>query len=126
MVDVRLGPGRRAESHPGTVWTDRYHDRSERLRRTSRSQSAHYRRVRIENATAERFDPHEVYERDGWICQLCSQPVDQNLDYPDPLYPSLDHILPLAANGEHSRSNTQLAHWICNVRKGATAPDSPL
>ncbi len=68
------------ESHPGTVWTDRYHDRSERLRRTSRSQSAHSRRVRTENATTERFDPHEVYERDGWICQLCSQPVDQNLD----------------------------------------------
>ena len=39
------------ESHPGTVWTDRYHDRSERLQRTSRSQSAHSRRVRIENAS---------------------------------------------------------------------------
>lgn len=111
-------------AHPGTVWTDAYHDRSARRRRTTRSQSAHARRVRVANATIERFDPHEIYERDQWICQLCAQPVESDLEYPDPLYPSLDHIVPLAANGEHSRINTQLAHWICNVRKGATHSES--
>ena len=70
-------------------------------------------------ATAERFDPLEVYEREGWVCGLCVKPVDRGLSWPDPMSPSLDHVVPLSANGEHSRANTQLAHWICYVRKGA-------
>jgi len=79
----------------------------------------HARRVREQAAMRERFDPLEVYERDGWACGLCHQPVNRKLAWPDPLSPSLDHVVPLAAGGDHSRANTQLAHWICNVRKGA-------
>ncbi len=105
--------------HPNPIWTDAYNDRSVRLKRTSSSRGRHARRVRLDNVSIERFDPHEIFERDKWICQLCHSPVDSNLEWPDPLYPSLDHVLPLAANGQHSRTNTQLAHWICNVRKGA-------
>lgn len=105
--------------HPSRVWTDAYREKSERLRRTSSSRARHARRVRLDDATIERFDPQEIYERDGWVCQLCKQPVDRELEWPDPLYPSLDHVVPLAVHGEHSRTNTQLAHWICNVRKGA-------
>jgi hypothetical protein len=46
--------------------------------------------------------------------------VDPEAKFPDPMCPSLDHITPLLAGGEHSRTNTQLAHWYCNVRKGAS------
>jgi 5-methylcytosine-specific restriction endonuclease McrA len=45
--------------------------------------------------------------------------VDRELRWPDPDSGSLDHVIPLIAGGEHSRENTQLAHWLCNVRKGA-------
>ena len=38
---------------------------------------------------------------------------------------SLDHVMPLIAGGQHTRHNTQIAHWICNVRKGARATGNP-
>jgi len=100
-------------------WTPERTELSERRRRESSSLARHVRRMRELAATAERFDPLEVYERDGWVCGLCAKPVDCGLSWPDPMSPSLDHVVPLSANGEHSRANTQLAHWICNVRKGA-------
>jgi len=88
-------------------------------RRASAAAGRSRRRTALEDATVERFDPVDIYERDGWRCQLCGEPVDPHSTWPDPLYPSLEHIVPLAAGGKHSRANTQLAHWICNVRKGA-------
>lgn len=77
------------------------------------------RRARLADALDEVFPPVEVYERDGWVCGICGEPVDANLKHPNPLSPSLDHIVPLALGGRHSRANTQLAHLVCNVRKGA-------
>lgn len=68
---------------------------------------------------AERFDPQEIYERDGWICGICHQPVDSKLVYPDPMSASLDHIQPLALDGKHRRDNVQCSHLICNLSKGA-------
>lgn len=50
---------------------------------------------------------------------LWGDPVDPGVAWPDLMCASLDHIIPLVAHGEHSTANTQLAHWICNVRKGA-------
>ncbi|MFC4783289.1 HNH endonuclease [Nocardioides sp. MAHUQ-72] len=100
-------------------WTPEREALSERRKRESSSLARHVRRMRELAATAERFDPLEVYERDGWVCALCARPVDRALAWPDPMSRSLDHVIPLAANGHHSRANTQLAHWICNVRKGA-------
>ena len=88
--------------------------------RATASTSRHTRRVRLEGATVERFDRREIYERDAWTCQLCGQPIDSSLAWPEFMSASLDHVMPLAANGEHSRANTQAAHWLCNVRKGAT------
>lgn len=102
-----------------TLWSNEYQARSDERRRISASTAAHGRRVRLEDATTERFDPREVYDRDGWICGICGRPIDRELAWPDPGSVSLDHVLPLAAGGEHSRANTQAAHWICNVRKGA-------
>lgn len=104
----------------GAWWTPAYIAQSEARRRTSDATARHARRVRLEQATVERFDPHDIYERDGWICALCTEPVDPDVAWPDLMCASLDHIIPLVANGEHSMGNTQLAHWICNVRKGVS------
>ena len=92
---------------------------SEKRKRESTTLARHTRRMRLQDATIERFDPESIYDRDGWVCQLCGLPVDRTLVWPDPASKSLDHIVPLVAGGAHSRLNTQLAHWICNVRKGA-------
>lgn len=63
---------------------------------------------------------YEIAERDGHICQLCDEPVEMGLAYPDPLSPSLDHVVPLSKGGAHDPDNVQLAHLRCNVAKGAT------
>jgi 5-methylcytosine-specific restriction endonuclease McrA len=113
-----------AARHPGVLWTAARTTLSEERRRTSSSTARNARRVRLEGATVERFDPAEVFERDGWHCGLCGGSVDRELRWPDPASASLDHVVPLVAGGAHSRANTQLAHWLCNVRKGARTEDS--
>lgn len=75
------------------------------------------RRARKLTAPYEEFSRSEIFERDGWKCGLCSQPVDRDLAHPDPMSASLDHIVPLAKGGSHTRSNVQCAHLICNSRK---------
>jgi 5-methylcytosine-specific restriction endonuclease McrA len=38
----------------------------------------------------------------------------------DPKNPwTIDHIVPIAKGGKHVRENLQLAHKLCNQRKGA-------
>lgn len=69
-------------------------------------------------AEAESFSYREVFERDGWACGICCEPVDAALEYPDPMSKSLDHVVPLSRGGSHSRENAQLAHLFCNLRKG--------
>jgi len=67
---------------------------------------------------AEQIVYRDVFDRDGWICGLCSEHVDPATEWPDPLSPSLDHILPLSKGGPHAMANVQLAHLGCNVKKG--------
>ena len=70
-------------------------------------------------------DEQAVYEHDQWVCQLCGKPVDQSLAWPDPLSKSLDHRIPLRLGGSHTAENVQLAHLLCNARKGirSTPPE---
>jgi hypothetical protein len=75
-------------------------------------------------ATIEIFTSDEVFERDGWICQLCFESIDRTAKAPHPMSVSLDHVIPLIFGGDHSRANTQCAHLICNVRKGARLPEN--
>lgn len=68
---------------------------------------------------AEDVDRDVVGDRDGWCCGLCGQQVDKTLPYPDPMSPSLDHVVPLSRGGAHTYANTQITHLKCNVAKGA-------
>lgn len=94
--------------------TPKPHEYTEAMRRRDAA-----RRARFVGARVESFTHAEVYERDGWVCGICAEPVDRALVYPDPLSPSLDHVVPLSLGGEHSRANTRLAHLSCNVKRGA-------
>lgn len=76
------------------------------------------RRARIAGVTVESFRHVDVFERDGWVCQLCDGPVDAGLAYPDPASKSLDHRVPVSLGGPHSLENVQLAHLGCNIAKG--------
>ena len=68
------------------------------------------------------FSRRAVCERDGWICQICGQPVDENASWKDPLSATIDHIIPLSKGGEHSWGNVQCAHRRCNSLKGNQLP----
>ena len=77
---------------------------------------------RAPGASTEPIDPTEVFNRDGWLCGICGDPVDAGLSYPDPGSKSLDHIVPLSRGGGHTLDNVQLAHLFCNLSKGAAVP----
>jgi 5-methylcytosine-specific restriction endonuclease McrA len=78
------------------------------------------RRARERAADAERFDPIEILRRDGWRCHICGRSTPERLrgTFDDPA-PELDHIIPLAAGGNHTRINTACACRKCNRQKGA-------
>jgi 5-methylcytosine-specific restriction endonuclease McrA len=103
----RQGHLRQVQTHGH--WRKRY---PERAARTDAE-----RRMRVRAATVEDFAPREVYERDGWMCQLCRLPIDPRIAWPDSMSPSVDHRVPLAKGGEHSMANAQAAHLGCNSRK---------
>ena len=76
------------------------------------------RRARLTGAWVESFNRTEIFERDGYVCQICQEPTDATATWPDGSIPTIDHITPLVRGGEHSRANVQTAHLTCNLRKG--------
>lgn len=81
------------------------------------------RRARKKLAWVEEVRRPVVYERDGWVCQVCGDPVNPETKWPDNMCASLDHIVPLVEGGAHSYENTQLAHHLCNSLKGTATSD---
>lgn len=70
------------------------------------------------------FDPtitlDALIERDGNTCQICGKPCDAadlSWGHVGPLYPSIDHIVPMSTGGNHTWDNVQLTHLMCNIRK---------
>jgi hypothetical protein len=68
----------------------------------------------------------DIAERDGHRCGICRRQVDMTLLVPHPKAPTLDHVVPLARGGDHSKANAQLAHFLCNSRKGDRVGDVQL
>lgn len=69
----------------------------------------------------------ELGDRDGWRCHICRRKVNRAVRFPDPRSPSRDHLVPVKFGGTNDPENLLLAHWICNVRRGAARdPVQPL
>lgn len=76
-------------------------------------------------AAGEKIDHLEVFERDEWICGICSGPIDRNLRKPNPRAASLDHIVSVsdcilqnwAIQDIHTKDNVQASHTHCNLEK---------
>ena len=76
------------------------------------------RRARERGAlVGDSFTRNDVFDRDGWICQLCLAPIDWNLSGRGRYAPAVDHIRPLNVGGDHSFANVQAAHSGCNAHK---------
>lgn len=84
------------------------------------------RKHRERAATVERFDPLEVLRRDEWRCHICRRrtPESKRGTYADDA-PELDHIVPLAKGGDHSRANTACACRRCNIAKSDKVMGQP-
>lgn len=70
------------------------------------------------------YDPSvtsaKVFERDGYICQICGKltdPSDTSWGTAGPNAPTVDHIVALKNGGTHTWDNVQCAHAICNSYK---------
>ena len=77
-----------------------------------RASSENRRRVRMRGNFVENFSVEELVERDKSICGICGKYVSARER-------SIDHIVPVSANGEHSLRNTRLTHLLCNIARGA-------
>lgn len=75
------------------------------------------RRAKMLEAPVEKFLYREIAEHNGWLCRLCGEAVDQSVKHPHKMSGTIDHIIPLARGGPHTKANVQLAHRICNMRK---------
>lgn len=64
---------------------------------------------------------YEIYDRDEFTCQICFEPVDMELEFPDPKSHSLDHIIPRKHGGVDDAWNLRMAHMGCNSSRGAPA-----
>ena len=112
----------------GKKWTDRRPDeahtcqqcgvgftrpptKGQRPKWCSRCRRDRRRQAAIPKATRE-----AVFDRDGWICQLCMEPVDRSAKYPDLWSATLDHIVcqSWTVDPDHSIDNLRLAHHWCN------------
>lgn len=95
-----------------TYWKADFENNPEKYRKRNRT-----RRALKQTTQVESINEKEIYLRDGWICQHCKKKVNKKLKHPDPMSPSLDHIVPLSRGGTHTYSNVQLAHLTCNISK---------
>jgi 5-methylcytosine-specific restriction endonuclease McrA len=64
----------------------------------------------------------KLVARDGLKCRICGDMCDWDdhswTEYSGPMYPSIDHIIPMSKGGGHVWDNVQVAHIICNSEKG--------
>lgn len=102
-----------------TAWRhahpERYkqHMKNTRLRHPETWERARHKR-KAHLAEVE-FDPtvtlDTLYQRDDGMCGICDEPVARSKA-------SVDHVAPVSKGGSHTWDNVQLAHLICNSRKG--------
>jgi hypothetical protein len=79
------------------------------------------RQIRV-TGSGETFTSAQIGERDSWICGICQDSarlVNPNYDAPRALSPSMDHIVPLSADGAHTKVNVRIAHLWCNVERNS-------
>ncbi len=90
--------------------------------RQGQNRSMMMRRSRMASTQVSPIVSATIFERDGWMCQICAVQVEQLRRWPDPWSASLDHVVPVSKGGSHTFENVQLAHLRCNMQKYNGAP----
>jgi len=76
------------------------------------------RRAKTKGAHAENIKPSDIFDRDGWRCQMCGiqTPKSSRGTYRRNA-PELDHVTPLSRGGTHTWQNLQCLCRPCNAWK---------
>jgi 5-methylcytosine-specific restriction endonuclease McrA len=69
-----------------------------------------------------------LVQRDNNTCYLCGglcdstdyRLTDEGYFIAGPMYPSVDHVIPVAKGGKHTWDNVKLSHLACNMKKRDT------
>lgn len=97
-------------------WIANNPERSRALRTAGHAR----RKQRLSVVICERIDPFEIFDRDKWRCRLCKVRTPKELrGTHEPNAPVIDHIIPLALGGPHTRANLQCLCFKCNASKAA-------
>ena len=84
-------------------------------------------RARKKGVPSQYYTRKQIFDRDGYDCYLCNKPVELTANHIQgqpgwELYPHVEHVIPLALGGHDTLANVKIAHAICNIRKGVSAP----
>ena len=71
------------------------------------------------------FTWNDVVEMYGLDCHLCGEPVCMDVPPTHKRYGTIDHVIPVAAGGQHNIENARPAHRSCNSSKGAKVEEKP-
>jgi 5-methylcytosine-specific restriction endonuclease McrA len=81
-------------------------------------------RARKRGVKREPYTMAEIAARDRYRCGICIAEgrgrharAAMTKAVPHLKAPTIDHVVPLAAGGDDTRANVQLAHYGCNTRK---------
>lgn len=90
---------------------------SEDCREWTRRQLREHRDKEWEKAKTKKLK-ERLYWRDKGLCQICLEPMDTSVKYPDPMSFSIDHLIPRSQGGKHDFDNLRIAHLACNYQRG--------
>jgi 5-methylcytosine-specific restriction endonuclease McrA len=75
------------------------------------------RKWRQRMTSTSAFRRSVILRENGGSCYLCGVLTDGSLDSNDPIYPTVDHVVPLASGGTHTEDNARCCCRRCNTRK---------
>jgi len=79
----------------------------------------HWERRRHLKARGTYINPIDVFERDGWRCQICGCKTPRKWrGTTNKRAPEVEHIVALSCGGTHTWGNVQCACRRCNALKG--------
>jgi 5-methylcytosine-specific restriction endonuclease McrA len=71
----------------------------------------------VKHSDKSRNRIEKISARDGWICTLCGKSIDPKITS-GPWRATADHIIPKSLGGSDALYNRQLAHAICDNKRG--------
>lgn len=92
-------------------------DCAEERSKETQKRHGHNRRARIAGVAIEHFSPTYILKRDNYVCQACGVKTKPKEKPSHPLYPNVDHIIPISVGGEHSKKNCRCVCSSCNSKK---------